>query len=207
MPIGSVERAGKWIPACAGMTRFLAALLLILGLGALPVHADNLAEVVAGLGGDGFAAKEKAIVALGKLGDPRAVPILQALSEDRLRRAPDGRVVLVAPAGSTTKPVDAASGRELSDVAPESLERIIVNNRLRGAIEASLGELTLFSPDRTARLAAAQNVLKHPSPDKVALLEKAMATEADGEIRASMQLGLFAVHLFAGGRDEQQAAI
>ena len=40
---------------------------------------------VAGLGGDSFADKEKAIVALGKLGDPRAVPILQALGDDRLR--------------------------------------------------------------------------------------------------------------------------
>src|SRR5260370_11389196 len=138
MPIGSVERAGKWIPACAGMTRFLAALLLILTLAALPARAEELAEVVAGLGGDGFAAKEKAIVALGKLGDPRAVPILQALSEDRLRRAPDGRVVLVAPAGRTTKPVAAARRHELSDVAPDSLERIIGNNRLPGPIEASL---------------------------------------------------------------------
>ena len=44
----------------------------------------------------GFAAKEQAIVALGKLGDARAVPVLQALSDDRLRSAADGRVVLIA---------------------------------------------------------------------------------------------------------------
>src|SRR5260370_26904636 len=116
----------------------LAALALILLLAALPARAEDLAAIVAGLGGASFAEKEKAIVALGKLGDPRAVPILQALSEDRLRRAPDGRVVLVAPAGGTTKPVAAASGQELSDVAPDSLERIIGNNRLPGPIEASL---------------------------------------------------------------------
>src|SRR6266851_140435 len=214
MLIGSVERAGKWIPAFAGMTQGgasrlfrRAALLLILALAALPARAEDLATVVSELGGASFAAKEKAIVALGKLGDPLAVPILQALSDDRLRRAPDGSVVLVARVGGTTKLLDAASGRELSDVAPDSLERIIVNNRLRGLIEAALGTLTLFSPDRDARLAAAQNVLKHPSADKVALLEKAMAAEQDAEIRASMQLGLFAVHLFAGSRDEQLAAI
>src|SRR6266851_2716115 len=214
MLIGSVERAGKWIPAFAGMTQGgasrlfrRAALLLILALAALPARAEDLATVVSELGGASFAAKEKAIVALGKLGDPLAVPILQALSDDRLRRAPDGRVVLVARVAGTTKLLDAASGRELTDVAPDSLERIIVNNRLRGLIEAALGTLTLFSPDRDARLAAAQNVLKHPSPDKVALLDKAMAAEQDAEIHASMQLGLFAVHLFAGSRDEQLAAI
>jgi urea transport system permease protein len=180
---------------------------LILILAAPSAQAEDLASVVSELAADSFAAKEKAIVALGKLGDPLAVPILEALSDDRLRRAPDGRVVLVAPGGGTTKLLDPASGRELSDVAADSLERIIVNNRLRGLIEASLGALTLFSPDRAARLSAAQNVLKHPSPDKVALLETAMAAEQDGEIRASMQRGLFAVRLFAGSREEQLAAI
>src|SRR2546430_9995690 len=186
MPILHLRGAEEWVPAFAGTTMggvrrslrvIMLALLLIVA--AAPARADDLAGAVAGLGGDSFAAKEKAIVALGKLGDPRAVPILQALSGDRLRRAADGRVVLIAPVGSTTKLLDAATGQELSDVAPDSLERIIVNNRLRGAIEAALGELTLFSPDRDARLAAAQNVLKHPSPDKVALLEKAMAAEQD----------------------------
>jgi urea transport system permease protein len=186
--------------------RFVA-LVVILILAAPPARAEDLASVVSELAGDGFAAKEKAIVALGTLGDPLAVPILEALSDDRLRRAQDGRVVMVAPGGDTTKLLDAASGRELTDVAPDSLERIIVNNRLRGLIEASLGALTLFSPDRAARLAAAQNVLKHPSPDKVALLETAMAKEPDAEIRAAMQRGLFAVRLFAGSRDEQLAAI
>src|SRR5687767_8530049 len=178
------------------------ALALILVLAGLPARADELAAAVAGLAGDSFAAREKAIVALGKLGDPRAVPILQALGDNRLRRAPDGSVVLLATAGGTTRMTEAASGRELGDVAPDSLERIIVNNRLRGAIEAALGELTLFSPDRTARLAAAQDALKHPSADSVRLLDKAIAAEADPEIRAAMQRSLSAARLFAGTNEE-----
>jgi urea transport system permease protein len=185
----------------------LAALVLLVAVTALPVRAEDLAEVVSGLGGDSFAAKEKAIVALGKLGDPHAVPILQALTDDRLRVTPDGRIVILMTAGGTTKPIDAVSGQELADIAPDSLERIIVNNRLRGSIEAALGTLTLFSPDRAARLAAAQDVLKHPAPDSAALLEKAMAAEQDAEIRAAMQRSLFAVRLFAGSRDEQVAAV
>jgi urea transport system permease protein len=184
-----------------------AALVLILALASLPVRAEDLAAVVGGLAGDGFAAKEKAIVALGKLGDPRAVPILQAMSDDRLRRAPDGRVVIVTQAGGTTRLTDAASGQPLGDVAPDSLDRIIVNNRLRGQIEAALGALGLFSPDPAVRLAAAQDALKHPSADAAALLEKAMAAEGDAEIGAAMRRSLFAVHLFAGSTDERLAAI
>jgi urea transport system permease protein len=188
-----------------------AALVLILALASLPAHAadqaEDLAAVVAGLAGDSFAAKEKAIVALGKLGDPRAVPILQAMSDDRLRRAPDGRVVIVTQAGGTTRLTDAASGQALGDIAPDSLDRIIVNNRLRGRIEAALSALGLFSPDPAVRLAAAQDALKHPSADAAALLEKAMAAEGDAEIGAAMRRSLFAVHLFAGSTEERLAAI
>ena len=218
MRICDIERLHKWIPACAGMTACilrLAALALILALAALPARAEDLpgdlpgdlTGAVAGLGGDSFAAKEQAIVALGKLGDPRAVPILQALSDDRLRRAPDGRIVLLATAGGTTRANDAVSGQALSDLAPDSLERIIVTNRLRGAIEAALGALRLFSPDRAARLAAAQDVLRHPSAESVALLDKSMAAEQDAEIHAAMQRSLFGARLFAGSKEDRLAAL
>src|SRR5207253_6285450 len=183
----------------------LATLAIILGLAALPARAEDLASVVKGLGGEGFAAKEQAIVALGKLGDPPAVPILQALGDDRLRKTPDGRIVIVAAGRETTKLSDAATGQELPDLAPDSLDRIIVNNRLRGVIEGALGALTLFSPDRGARLAAAQDALRHPSADTVALLDKAIAAEQDSEIRAAMQRSLFGAHLFAGSKEKRLA--
>src|SRR5437667_1444078 len=212
----AVESGGaeKWVPAFAGATIKglnglfrLAALALILLFAALPARAEDLAAIVAGLGGASFADKEKAIVALGRLGDPRAVPILQALGDDRLRKAPNGRIVIVAAGRETTKLSDAATGQELPDLAPDSLDRIIVNNRLRGAIEGALGALTLFSPDREARLVAAQDALRHPSAETVALLDKAIATEQDPEIRAAMQRSLFGARLFSGSKEERLAAI
>ena len=212
----AVESGGaeKWVPDFAGTTIKglnvlfrLAALALILLFAALPARAEDLAAIVAGLGGASFADKEKAIVALGRLGDPRAVPILQALGDDRLRKAPNGRIVIVAAGRETTKLSDAATGQELPDLAPDSLDRIIVNNRLRGAIEGALGALTLFSPDREARLVAAQDALRHPSAETVALLDKAIATEQDPEIRAAMQRSLFGARLFSGSKEERLAAI
>src|SRR5439155_15720937 len=179
------------------MTRLLrlAALVLVIAVASLPARAEDLTAAVAALGGEGFAAKEQAIVALGKTGDPRAVPILQALGDNRLRKAPDARIVLLAPGRGTARMNDAATGAALGDVAVDSLDRIIVNNRLRGVIEAALGALTLFSPDRAARLAAAQDVPRHPSAGAGGLLEKALAAEADGEIQAALQRRLAPVHL------------
>ena len=185
----------------------LVTLALVLWAAALPAWAEDMAATVAGLGGASFADKEKAVVALGKSGDPRAVSILQALVGDRLRKAPDGRVVIVDTAGSGAKVTDAATGEKLPGLAPDSLDRIIVNNRLRGTIEATLGTLTLFSPDRAARLGAAQDALRHPSADTVALLEKALTAEQDSEIRTAMQRSLAASQLFSGSKEERLAAI
>jgi urea transport system permease protein len=173
----------------------------------LPARADVLQDVIAGLTGDGFAAKEKAVVALGKSGDPRAAAILKALGEDRLRKASDGRVVIVEGSGSAAKVTDAATGKPVGDLAPDTLERIIVNNRLRGAIEAVLGSLTLFSPERDSRLAAAQDALRHPSAETVTLLEKALSAEQDPEIRDAMQRSLAGSQLFTGSKAERLAAI
>ena len=206
MPIDNSVRAARWVPAFARTTKIAVGLLLLL-LAAMPARAEGLAEAVAALAGDGFAAKEKAIVALGKTGDPKAAPVLKALGDDRVRTTPDGRVVMLVTAGGTTKIIDPATGEELSSLAADSLDRVIVNNRLRGAIEAALGALTLFSPDRNARLAAAQDVLKHPSADAMAMLEKAIAAEQDSEVRDAMRRGLAAAHLSAGSKEEQLAAV
>src|SRR5437762_93754 len=75
MPFGSVEPVHKGIPASAGMTRSwfcLAALALFLAVAALPARAEDWAAAVAGLAGDSFADKQKAVVELGKTGGPRA---------------------------------------------------------------------------------------------------------------------------------------
>jgi urea transport system permease protein len=206
MPIGNLVRAAKWVPALAGTTRIAVGLLLLV-LAALPARAADLGGIVAGLGGDSFSSKEQAIVALGNTGDPKAVPILQALGSDRLRTTSDGRIVLMETTGGITRLLDAATGEELKDLAPDSLDRIIVNNRLRGAIEAALGGLTLFSPDRWARLTAAQDVLKHPSAEAVTTLEKALVAEQDPEVRDAMQKSLAGARLSAGSKGEQLAAI
>ena len=191
------------------MLRFprLVWLALIFFIAAAPAQAEDFAAIVAGLAGDSFAVKEKGVTALGKSGEVRAVAILQALGSDRLRKTTDGRVVIVDGAGASAKVSDAATGQPIADIAPDSLDRIIVNNRLRGAIEAALGALTLFSPDRAARLAAAQDALRHPSAQTALLLEKALTAEQDPEIRATMQRSFAASQLFAGSKEERLAAI
>src|SRR6516164_1980999 len=134
----AARRVRKPRLATVGLVRF-AALVLLLLAAAVRAFADDFATLVSALGADSFAEKEQAVVALGKLGEGRAVPVLTALRDGLLLRAPDGRVLI----GGTTKLTDAATGVEVADVAADGLDRIRVNNRLRGAIEGALGGLTL----------------------------------------------------------------
>jgi urea transport system permease protein len=182
---------------------WLAGIVLILLSAILPARADEFATLIPGLAGDSFAVKEQAVIALGKLGDERAVVVLTALKDSRLIKAPDGRV-LVFDAVKLTDPI---TGAEVSGVAADAAERIRVNNRLRGEIEGALGELTLFSPDPAARLAAAQEALRHPSADRATLLEKALNAENDPGIRAAVERSLLASRLFAGTKPEKLAAV
>jgi urea transport system permease protein len=176
-------------------------------LSTAPVQADDFAALVGGLGAGGFGDKEKAVASLGEQGDPRAVAILQALTDGRLLRGTDGRIVVSETAGGKTSLRDAVTGEDIVAVDPDSFERIIVNNRLRGTIEGTLAALTLSSTNSAARLAAAQDALRHPSAAAAALLEKAVASEHDQEIRTRMQLSLSAARLVSGSREERLAAI
>ena len=185
----------------------LAGLILLLLATSVSATADDFAALVGNLTGDSFVEKEAAVIALGALGDPRAIPIFEALSDGRLFRSADGHVVISVTDGGTTRARDAVTGDDIASVDPDSLGRIIVNNRLRRAIEGALGALTLFSTDPVSRLAAAQDALRHPSAPEAALLEKAIAVEKDPEIHAAMQQSLAAARLMSGSKEERLAAV
>jgi len=181
----------------------LAAFVLLAIAGTTSARADEFSTLLPDLASSSFADKERAVIALGRLGDERAVGVMTALKDGRLIKAPDGRI-LVSDATRLTDPV---TGADVSGVAGDTADRIRVNNRLRGAIEGALGELTLFSSDPVARLAAAQDALRHPFADQAARLEKGIAAEKDPAIRAAMEQSLLASRLFAGTSAEKLAAV
>src|SRR6516164_8231420 len=67
--------------------RLVIAITLLL-LAAQPARADEFATLVAALAGDSFADKERAVSALGKLGDRRGGAVLTALQDGHLLRGP-----------------------------------------------------------------------------------------------------------------------
>ena len=183
----------------------LVALLLVLSR---PAAADQFADLVAKLGSEAFADKEAAVGGLGALGDPRAVVILQALADGKLSLSgTERRVVIAEPEGDHYKLTDAASGAALGPAKSDAVDRVLVNNRLRGSIESALSGLQIFSRDPQQRLAAARDAGKTATPAMAATLEKALASETVPEVKAAIAASLNIIKLRTGTPEERLKAI
>jgi urea transport system permease protein len=183
----------------AGMALFLLAI-------ASPVRADDLSKLVEGLATADFSAEQHTLTAISTLGDARAAPILKAWRQGRLMKAPDGRIVISQTEGDKTQLTDPITGATATGLDPDSLDNVLVNDRLRGDIDAALGALMLFSPDPASRLTAAQDAIHHPA-ESTTRLTKALAAEKLPEIRAALHKSLAAAQLFSGTETERLAAI
>ena len=149
--------------------------------------AADLATLVANLAEGGYSDRETAIGALAASGEARAATILQALSAGELYvRTADKVVVIGKGEGKSITLFDAVTGKPAGTTDEDSLDRVRVNNRLRGVIDEALGSLTLMSPDVATRLRAANELFKRRDPDALPGLEKALAAEKNQDVRRAM---------------------
>jgi len=189
----------------------LIAVLFALALAPLPAAAQtaDFALQVAALGQGGFPDREAAMNALVATGDERVPPILQALSDGTLYlRKADQRVLFAAKAGAEFKLTDPVDGSDAGTAASADIEKIKVNNGLRGKIRTAIGTMTLLSPDRTSRLSAAQSILKNADPAMLPLLESALAAETDPEIKSTMDLARAVIVIKSNAAlDDKRAAV
>ncbi|HXP77510.1 MAG TPA: urea ABC transporter permease subunit UrtB [Stellaceae bacterium] len=189
-----------------GLRRLLLAALAILAMAA-SARADDLHDLIDRLGAESFADKEQAVTALGELGDGRAVPALKALNDGLLYRTADGHVVVAEQAGNTNKLFDPEDHAALGEAKDDAIDKVRVNNRLRGTISGALSRLTLVSTNRDDRLDAARDALKHLSEVSTPALEHALQSEKDPEVRRALTLALSAAHLTTGTNEQRIAAI
>ncbi len=172
------------------MIRFLT--LLLLGLtvwaaSALAQEPDHRA-LVAALAEGGFSEKEAAIQAVAATGDPSLVAVLEAMGDGALySRKSDGLVVIGEEDRRQITLVDPLTGETLETVGSREVERVRVNNRLRRAISAAIGAMTLLSPDPIVRSEAAQSVFRSADPEALEALDEALARETDDSVRPLLE--------------------
>src|SRR4051812_18845084 len=171
------------------LKRLLGGLLpvLVTLLVAGSVAAADLAGLVANLVTGGYGERDAAIAALAASGEARAAPILQALGAGELYvRNTDKAVVIAKGGGKQLALADAVTGKDAGTAAEDDLERVKINNRLRGTIESVMGSLTLMNPDPRVRRSAAQALFGRRDPAALEGLDKAIAAEKDDGIKRAM---------------------
>ena len=191
------------------LTRFITLAFLFLSVSAPLMAQSDPRALLNALGDANFKQAEELIGQIAATGDPRIVPALEAFAEGVLyARKSDGAVFITKAAGKNLAAIDPLTGETVGEEPKGAFTKIKVNNNLRRAIRSALGGLTLLSPDRSVRLAAAQAVLQSPSAENLDLVEAALATEQDSEVKARMEEAR-AVSVLASDRsaDEKRAAI
>ncbi len=131
--------------------------------------------------------------------DAQTAAFLQAMADDAVKV--NGTQVLIVRDG---KAFDPANGE--ATALPDTAEDVINNNRMRGEIDAALSALQLLSTDAALRVQAAKSVLKEPDPTKLAMLEKALAGEANEGVKKQMLLARAAILLNSDKADERMAS-
>ena len=183
--------------------------LLVVAFGLMmgaPVRAADLGEAVAHFSQDDFSETDAGIAAVAESGDARASVIIEALRDGRLLYSAERKKVFYRD--EADRLFDAATGAPVAGDPPADVDTVSINNRLRRAIDAALGGLTLLSPDPGKRLDAAQAVFKSHDANAATALDSAIGKETNQRIRRALKEARAAVTLFsddAAEADQLQA--
>ncbi|MBT0961758.1 urea ABC transporter permease subunit UrtB [Denitromonas iodatirespirans] len=153
-------------------------------------HAAPSAETLARLAADDSDTRIAAIAELGAEGSAQSVALLDALADEALALTGDGRLVILTDTGA----LDAASGSAIAPY-PDDAEPLMVNNRVRNALQSAKAATNIRATDRATRLAAAQLLRDSAGEALMPILEPALDAEPDKEIRAILALAVARVNL------------
>jgi urea transport system permease protein len=173
----------------------------LLAAGWATANAGPFEDAVARFANDSFSDTEAAVSALATGGHPRAFAIVDALKDGRLLADPQGRQVLVKDTGGAF--TDAATGAAVAR-APAGAATVRLNNRLRRAVDAALGALTLLSPDPGRRIQAAQSVFKSHDAAFLPVIETALQKETAAGARRAFAEARAAINLFRADATEAE---
>ena len=172
--------------------------MLALPAGAFAALDEAAVKQLGSEDGDG---KLEAINKLVGAGDAAAIPLLRAMQEDALHRFGD-RLVIVAG----TKAVDAVTGAAV-EAPSEKLEALVVNNRIRGALDGAIAALQLASTDRQERLAAAKAVADEASDEMLPLIKRAFGKESDAEVKSLLAQAQASIEIKSADPAIRRAAV
>ncbi len=125
--------------------------------------------------------------------DEKATALIKAMADEAVRLQGE-RVLLVDGDGA----IDVVTGEKIAAL-PEDASDIMINNRLRSAMDNALAGMELVGAtparQREAALTLQRTAFEEPDTSQLALIDKALAGELDPRARQSLELARAAVLL------------
>ncbi|MBT6277770.1 MAG: urea ABC transporter permease subunit UrtB [Chromatiales bacterium] len=138
----------------------------------------------------------------------RSSAILDALMNGQLHRMKsDGQLVIRTGSSPSYSVHAAATGKPLGQITKRESKKIRTNNGLRKHIRDSLSLLHLTSPNPIERQAAAMELVASKATAAPELLRRALAKEADAEVRSAISLALARIDVDSPNETVQLLAI
>jgi urea transport system permease protein len=166
---------------------FLCAALLAFPTGA--AHAAGVPEALTALGSPNIADVSKGIASLADSGEPYALDVLLALSNEQL---------FVDERGAFFKKTDEGTA-SLVPGAPEAptgkMRKVTLNNVARRALDAAVSRLSLTDDDVKIRLESAKKQVEYPDEAVTEIIRGLATKETDPEVREQMLLAVAKVDL------------
>ncbi len=178
--------------------------LSVVCVAASAARADAYEDALAHFLADSFDDTIEGINAVAQSGHPLAERMLVALRAGRVLFSVEQKRVFFKD--EADRLFDAASGSPAAS-APSDLAQVRVNNRLRNIITATLGNLTLLSPDPARRFDAAQTVFKSRDANALPTLEQAIAKESVARIKRALSEARAAVILYLESAAEAEKIV
>lgn len=171
--------------------------LIMAWLIALPTFAADFESLVGDLDGRSYSAKKKAIARLQELDDPRLLPTFIAMSEGLLySQKADDRLVTIKPMENGVEITDIIDQTVIGIVNERSLNKVKINNSVRGALRTAIASIQLSAKDKGLRLQSARDLIKTPDDDLREVIVNAIEKEKLSAVKAEMQvaLGMIDIH-------------
>ena len=151
------------------------------------VEANDFESTLKELGNKSRSKIKIAVQNLGDLGNPAALPALEALKDKRLGITEEGNLVILNKSGDQGN--DFLSGEKV-DIESLKLRKPRINNVVRRHLSTAIAKLKLNSENSAVRLEAAEELLKGSSSEIVALVEVSFKKEKDDEVKELLSLVL-----------------
>ncbi len=170
--------------------------------------AEQFAQALAGLKAEEFEQKEAAITQLAAINDPRSLAVFTALQDAHLYFVvATGEFIYWDEQGDATTAISVLTGEKLKTFDANTIDKVGVNNKLRGILKGHIAQLNVRSPDRSVRLSAINELLGDTAAEKIVLFRQLLTEEKDEQIADLLHVAIALTDLNSADKQIKLKAI